>query len=243
MSKKEIMDIRSQIKAQVAQVQESMGDKTIAISKTGKFRIGSKEGGDSVDVVILAFVFNGAFWPKTWQPGQTELPDCSVTGDVDTKYADTASPPYVGAFTDLTPRGKDEETPAQAETCGDCPLNIFGSGANGKGKACKQSYTLAVLPADDPTGTIHKVRVSASGMKYFNDYLKDIATLGTVWWAVRTTLKVAEAGAQWTVKTESESAKQLLDEQLAAFHKRVVDAKKLLTYKAPEATEEVAANA
>ena len=241
--KKEVLDLQAQIKQQVAALQDSLGDKTITITKKGQFRVGTSEGGDSIGVVILAFVFNGAFWPGAYRQGQTELPDCSVTGDVDTKYADTANPPYVGAFTDLVPRGKDADTEAQAETCGECPMNEFGSGPSGTGKACKQSYTLAVLPGDDPKGHIHKLRISASGMKHFNNYLKDIASAGTTWWANVTTLQVAEAGAQWTVKTLSDGVKPLSNDQLLAFHARVAEAKKMLEYKAPEQAQEVAASA
>lgn len=241
--KKAVMTLQEQIKQQVAQLQESMGDKTITIDKrSGTFRVGITEGTDSISVVILAFAFQGAFWSKAYKQGQTDLPDCSVTGDIDTKYADSAVPPYVGAFTDLKPHGKDEETPPEAEVCGECPNNIFGSGATGSGKACKQSYTLAVLPAGDPGGHIHKVKISASGMRYFNDYLKNLGSAGTVWWANATTLKVMEAGSSWSIKTESDNVTKLPDAQLEAFYKRIPEAKAMLEYRAPEApAKEVAA--
>ena len=241
---KEIVDIREQIKQQVAQLQDSLGDKVITIDKqSGKFKAGTELGENKMDVVILAFVFSGAFWKKAWSPGQTELPDCSVTGDVDTKYMDNAVPPFVGSFMDLSPRGKDNDTPAQAEACGECPMNEFGSSATGTGKGCKQSYTLAILPADDPKGHIHRIAISASGMKHFNKYLKDVATAGSTWWALKTTLEVIPAGASWTVKTDPNSTKPLTDKQLQAFYARVADAKQMLEYKAPEQAEEVAANA
>lgn len=231
-NKKEVMSLQEQIKQQVVQLQESMGDKTITIdARTGKFRVGSTEGGDSTSVVILAFSFQGAFWSKSYKQGQTELPDCSVMGAVDTKYADAAIPPYVGAFTDLVPRGKDDDTAPEAEVCGECPNNIFGSSPTGEGKACKQSYILAVLPSDQPDGHIHKVKISASGMRFFNTYLKNIATAGTTWWANATTLEVMSAGASWSVKTLSDagSVTALSEAQLEAFYKRIPEAKAMLT--------------
>ena len=243
--KKQVMTLQEQIKQQVAQLQESMGDKTITIdSRSGTFRVGSTEGKDTISVVILGFVFQGAFWSKAYKQGQTDLPDCSVTGDVDTKYADAAIPPYVGAFVDLVPRGKDEDTPAEAEVCGECPNNIFGSSPTGEGKACKQSYTLAVLPADQPDGHIHKLKISSSGMKFFNSYLKNIASAGTTWWANATTLEVSPAGASWTVKTLSDAkhVKPLDNAMLEMFYKRIGEAKSMLEYKAPEPpAQEVAA--
>jgi len=235
---KQIMSIQEQIKKQVAALQESTTDKVISINRKGNFQIGAIESdSDTVQVVILAFAHNAAYWEGAWQPGQSSVPDCAATGEVNTQYATNARPPMIKSFDELVPRAAEDKDP-QAENCGECPMNVFGTGMGGKGKACKNSYTLAVLPANDPEGHIHKARISASGLKHFHEYLKSLATLGTTWFAVKTTLKSAEAGSGWTIQTLSAGLEPLDDSQLTKFYSRLDEATKMLTFTSQSDTAE-----
>lgn len=234
---KEMISIQEQIKQQVAALQESTADKSITVNRQGNFQVGVVESkSNTLKVVILGFVHNAAWWEKSWTPGQSAIPDCAATGEINTQYAEAARPPMVKSFDELEPRiieGENEDgepREPQAAVCGECPNNVFGSGPNGKGKACKNSYILAVLPADDPEGHIHKVRISASGLKHFHEYLKTLATVGTTWFAVTTVLQSAEAGSGWTIKVLSKGMEALPEKELTAFYSRIEEAKKLLTF-------------
>ena len=236
---KAMMSIQEQIKKQVAALQESMSEKTITVARSGKFQVGPVESeSDTIDVVILGFVHNAAFWEKAWTPGQSAIPDCAATGEMNMQYAERPKPPMVATFDALEPRaGADDQQP-QAENCGECPNNVFGTGMGGKGKACKNTYTMAVLPAGDPKGDIHKARISASGLKFFNNYLKSLASLGLPWYAVQTTLKTEPAGSGWTIKVLSDSIKALDEKTLMAFYPRCEEATKVLTYTPPASADE-----
>lgn len=86
--------------------------------------------GDTMDVVIVnAAEFVGRhFYAKNYDPNVVGIPDCWSNDGVrpDPKAA--------------APQGK---------SCDLCPKNVGGSGANGKGRACKYSRRLAVVLAND----------------------------------------------------------------------------------------------
>jgi hypothetical protein len=227
---KQIMSIREQIKNQAKALQESMASKVVTISKKGTFQVANVDSGsDTIQVVILGFSFNKAYWSTGFSQGSTSLPECQAQGEFSTLYAENAQPPIVDSFFDLTPSAPEDKQP-QAEVCGECPFNEYETAAQGKGKACKDSVTLAVLPADDPNGAIHTLRISASGIKHFRAYLKTLATVGTSWYAIKTTLQAVDAGAQYTTKAinDTKSLVPLTDDELLAFYAKVEEAKKLL---------------
>lgn len=228
---KAIMSIRDQIKKQAAALNESLAVKAISVNKKGNFQIGAIEStSDTMQVVILAFSYSKAYWEKSFSAGNSSVPDCTAQGDVDTYYAEKAALPVVASFLDLVPNAPAEDKEVQSESCGECPLNEFGTGQGGKGKACKDAVVLAVLPANDPKGHIHTVRISASGIKHFRDFLKTLGTAGTTWFAVAATLKAIDAGAQYTVKVLNgkEEIMPLADAQLTEFYGRVEEAKKIV---------------
>ena len=68
---------------------------------------------------------------KPYKPGVIETPSCwSVAADANEMYPDEKA-----------------EKPV-ADACEGCPMNEWGSGANGNGKKCKNSIRLALLQPD-----------------------------------------------------------------------------------------------
>lgn len=62
----------------------------------------------------------------------------------------------------------------EAESCSECPNNEFGS--KGKGKACKNTFLLAVLPPDaDEDEELRYISVSPTGLKSFSAFVAGVA--------------------------------------------------------------------
>lgn len=74
---------------------------------------------------------------------------------------------------DLAP-GDDVKAP-KADSCDTCPMNEWGSSPTGKGKACKNTRRLAVVPADATGDTeIMVLDVSPTGLKNFDNYVNSL---------------------------------------------------------------------
>jgi hypothetical protein len=52
----------------------------------------------------------------------------------------------------------------QASACASCPMNVDGSGAKGRGKACRFKRRIAVLAEGDPTGEVYQMNLAAKSL-------------------------------------------------------------------------------
>ncbi len=82
-------------------------------------------------------------------------------------------PPNCMSSNSIKPDGGDM---IQAKSCGKCPRNQFGSGSNGKGKACKNSRKLFIRL---PGGLLPKVlSLPPTSMKAYEGYVVDLGSKG-----------------------------------------------------------------
>lgn len=107
-----------------------------------------------VDWVAHNMLYAGGYNPNLRQP-----PVCWAIGKVLDEMKPSDSVP--------TPQHTD---------CATCPKNQWGSGQNGKGKACKNQRRLLILPpnfkeGDEPMTLF----VSPTGLKSWNKYVKKLA--------------------------------------------------------------------
>ena len=123
----------------------------ITMSK-GVFRriVNGKEAGKVKDGFLNVIIINALpkvsrqFYATAFDPDAAPtLPDCwSNLGDVpDPKAAN-----------------------AQSTNCATCPQNIDGSGANGKGRACRFNRRIAVLLENDMSGDIYQFNIPAKSL-------------------------------------------------------------------------------
>ena len=123
----------------------------ITMSK-GVFRriVNGKEAGKVKDGFLNVIIINALpkvsrqFYATAFDPDAAPtLPDCwSNLGDVpDPKAAN-----------------------AQSASCATCPQNIDGSGANGKGRACRFNRRIAVLLENDMSGDIYQFNIPAKSL-------------------------------------------------------------------------------
>lgn len=64
----------------------------------------------------------------------------------------------------------------QADFCNRCPQNEFGSALTGRGKACKNTRLLAVLPAaSDENSPVWTMSIPPTSLKTFDAYVSNLA--------------------------------------------------------------------
>ena len=108
--------------------------KVWSIRYRGEDRALMRDDGDgprsSIEVVILKSPthLSKVFYENGYEEGSVAPPDCLSSN---------------GVTPDAT------ATKKQAETCALCPRNVFGTGRNGKGKACSDAKRLAIAPLND----------------------------------------------------------------------------------------------
>ena len=146
--------------------------------KGSRFRI--VDGGTEtlLDSTKLDIIVVGAnprlsktWYEKPWTPdAEPSAPDCfSLDG--------------VGPHID--------STKPQNDLCASCPQNAWGSKITPQGqqvKACADQKRLAVVAADDPTGSVYLLQVTPGALKGLNSYQKELSTRGIPPEIVKTTI-------------------------------------------------------
>ncbi|GAC1659618.1 MAG: hypothetical protein NVS9B12_13180 [Vulcanimicrobiaceae bacterium] len=165
-----IATIDQQLAAEVADIKQQIGQpsgRKLTVKPTGS--IVTPEGvdlGNEVQIVVLDFVSKNQFYTSPYNPNAVSPPDCYAIGRV---------------IADMAP---EKDAPAiQSETCSKCSLNQFGSGNNGKSKACKNSRELAVLVLDPedpeahtrPDAPIYSLSLPPTAIRSFDGAVGTIA--------------------------------------------------------------------
>lgn len=131
-----VATIDAQLASQVATLKDQIsqgGGNKIRVEATGDFILPDGMNlGNEIKVVVLDFVSRNNFYMSPFDRNNPTPPDCYAMGrNINTMVPEADSPEK------------------QNDACRSCPMNAFGSGANGKSKACKNSRMLAVLVYDD----------------------------------------------------------------------------------------------
>lgn len=156
-----IVSIQEQLKAQVAAQANKIAPPSginIRITQDKKFQLpdGSKVDGP-LDLVVVDFVSRNSFYEGAYDPNNISPPAC---------FAIHPEPKQ------MVP--SDNSPAKQSDDCASCPMNQFGSA--GKGKACKNSRVLAVLPPDADADTpMWLLQVSPTALKGFDGYVGAVA--------------------------------------------------------------------
>ena len=108
-------------------------------TKSGVLSIGGEPlDNNEMVVVILDAVIENAYYPGEYAPDQARPPKCFAFGRDDATLA-----PH-----EITTNANN----AESDLCSSCPMNQYGSADTGRGKACKNTRRLALIPA----GTVTK---------------------------------------------------------------------------------------
>lgn len=155
-----VVNYQEQLRRELAQLSETVeAPSSNKISTKGKtFTLPNQRSSPGplqvivLDYIAVNMVYKGAYNPSIKQP-----PLCWAIGR---------------EIKNLAP-SKNVPTP-QAVDCASCPKNQWGSGAGGRGRACKNQRRLLVI-APDLKGEPMTLYVSPTGLKAWDSYVRDLA--------------------------------------------------------------------
>jgi len=116
---------------------------------------------NKLDCIIVASTHTNLYYEGTYDPNNIASPICYAYSDDGGDMVPHPSAP--------SPQGSD---------CASCPKNQWGSSPNGgKGKACKNSRTLAVIPANTtaeeiPTAEMATLKLPVMSVKNWSMYVQ-----------------------------------------------------------------------
>lgn len=211
------------VEALRARLNAPTGDK-IKISDK-QFHLPGGDITDSMDVVIVDFVYYNAYYDSVFDKDNITPPACIAL-----------SPEPKG----MTP--SDNSPDKQNDTCTGCWANEFGS--KGKGKACANRILIAVLPADASEDTpLSILDISPTATKGFSSYLGSVArALGKMPYEVITHVECNQS-LKYDVAVFSDP--QLIDDEafIGMVESRVDEARERLMTEPDMTVEEKAAPA
>lgn len=154
-------DIAEKMAADVAAFQGRMSAPTgnsIGVTQDRKFRSPDDTKHDVVHGVIVDFVARNRWYQGAYDKDEVVPPNCFALDFV----------PHNALV------ASDNSPDKQHDDCATCPKNQFKSAENGKGKACKNEYVLAIMPPDGE-GPLMTLTLSATALKPFDKYVRDLA--------------------------------------------------------------------
>jgi len=132
------------------------GSNNIRLSK-GKFKYQGEDLGDVISVCVIDFVRCKNYFDSPFDEDNPNAPAC-----------------FVVSADGLNMRPHDTSPDAQAETCADCWANEFETDGRGKGKACRDSYLLGVVSADEVNEAepdVAYIRVPPTSLTAWDSYM------------------------------------------------------------------------
>lgn len=132
--KAEIMSVQAQIAEQIARQNATAQGLRSSGSYIGFKNAVLKVDGiaipaNQLDVRVLAALSERAWYSKDFDADAVQVPDCYAL-DNDVPHEQASNP--------------------QADSCAECKHNKWGSAVRGKGKACRESARVIVIPANVP---------------------------------------------------------------------------------------------
>lgn len=158
-----VVSIQDQLKKMVATQAErlpSASGITIGVGQDKMFKFPDGTRSDTFSGVVVDYVATNFYYEDAYDKDNIKPPACFAIGTLSNDK--------------LVP--SDNSPTQQAASCAACPMNVFGSA--GKGKACKNGYTLAVLPPDATADTpIWLLKVSPTALKAWGAYVRSVSAV------------------------------------------------------------------
>lgn len=165
-----LANIDQELANEVANIKDQIGQsssKKISVAVTGDFILpGDVSVGDEIQVIVVDFASRNNFYINPYDPQTPSPPDC---------YAMNKT------IANMAP--EDDSPEKQNDDCATCPMNAWGSGNGGKGKACQNRRYVAVLVVNPdepdahnaPDAPIYLLDLSPSNIKYFDGAVASVA--------------------------------------------------------------------
>lgn len=160
---KSLTNIDAQLSMELDTLRDAIGQASgnkIKLEPSGNFILPDGSNlGDEIQVVIVDFMSHNKFYVGPYNRDNPQPPVCYAMGKV---------------LRDMAPEADSPEI--QNDICGTCPMNQFGSGDNGRSKACKNTRIASVLivdpedPAasDAPDAPLYTLEIPPTSIKAFD---------------------------------------------------------------------------
>lgn len=184
--------------------------------------------------IVLLGVHTNTFYTTDFDSDNPVPPDCYAFGDVELEDPESEMKPH------------EEAEDPQCESCAECPNNVMGSAAKGKGKACKNTRRLAIITEDaleDPASLlaaeVRTMNVPVMSVKGWAAYVKQIAEdMKRPPWGVVTKIKlVPDPKSQFKVTFAFEELVPFTGELYEAMQKKLNLVKPQMVAPFPKAEE------
>lgn len=155
--------------------------------------------GEELEVVVVDFISVNLFYEGAYDRDNPQAPACFALGDQPAILVPSANSPAT-----------------QSDSCAMCPNNQFGS--LGKGKACKNTRLLAVMPLsqDGEVPPIWLLSIPPTSLKTFDAYVQSLANrLKTTPVAVLTRITLDQSVTYFAPRFTT--VRPLTDEELGVF--------------------------
>lgn len=179
----QIVDRDAELKAQI-KAQQMLLSKIKVSSKFISFKGGNIIIDKKViphaktDVIVLGLLTERAYFPGAFDPEVRQSPACYAYASME-EDEDEMSP-------------HEEAKDPQSEGCADCQWNKFGTADKGRGKACRESIRVALLPAQKnlAKADIWHARIPITSVPAFKDFANTIFEMGKPLYSVVAELSV-----------------------------------------------------
>ena len=223
-----LADLERQLAAAVGeQAGGGASEITFMSAKSGMLNIeGNPVAGNKLDIIIVDAWTTNTYYAEAYDSDNITAPTCSAFG----RNAGNLIP-------------LDVSTTRQADVCEGCPQNEWGSGAKGKGKACKNGLVIVFGLADAVAAgatNLFALRLPVTSVKNFTQYSTMLAITGLNTMRVKTELSVKpDAKTQFKINfslvEKLPVQLELMQNILGMFNKSSVAMPAMLT---PQATEQ-----
>jgi len=161
---KSLMNIQEKMRAMAKTQAESIKSDSHFMSVKNKlFSMGGITIGPTINVAIVLGIKENSFYDRQYDPNNTTPPGCFAIEDAEGNMIPHESSPN-----------------KQAESCEECYLNEFGSAVIGRGKACKNTYKLALVAYSDndliDENEIAVLSLPPTSIKNYTSYVRQITS-------------------------------------------------------------------
>lgn len=192
-----VISIKDRIASRLAKVNESTAapaSSKISVKGSVFTLPDGKSSKGPLNCVVVDYINSNIFYEGAYVEGQFSQPTCNA----------------IGSEIKLMAPAESVEN-KQSDTCATCPQNEFGS--KGRGKACQNGVVLAILAEDfDDDSEVYTIRVSATGLKDWGKYVRELSELGVDPIQVITSLTFKEGLSYPSLKFRQLTGNDRLDE-------------------------------
>lgn len=167
---------------------------------------GNPVAGNKMEVVIVGGAYRNVFYAGRYDPNNIVNPNCFALGEEQDEMEAHENVDDEFVPKDDPEKPRDEMRP---RACNGCSMNAWGSSlTGGRGKACKETRRLMLLPAtdlEDVEGVMKSemaiLDVPVTSVRNYANLVNSAATMGFPTWAVVTMIEVVpDAKTQFQVK-------------------------------------------